>query len=115
LLVISSWAKRAVTLWSILPPLALIFGERWFFGTQVIAQQLGARLFGFSEVAFNANLASWADAVAADHDAIRTPPDILSFLNFSGFVSSMATWAGAAAGVALIICAIQLRMRRTEI
>jgi ABC-2 type transport system permease protein len=115
LLLISSWAKRAVTLWSILPPLALILGERWFFGTHVIAHQLSVRLFGFTEAAFNANLASWASATAADSDAIRTPADIWSFLDFAGFFSSMATWAGVAVGVALIIGSIQLRMRRTEI
>jgi ABC-2 type transport system permease protein len=115
LLLISSWAKRAVTLWSILPPLALILGERWFFGTQVIAHQLNVRLFGFVDAAFNANLASWVSANVADNDAIRTPADIWSFLDFAGFFSSMATWAGAAVAVALIIGSIQLRMRRTEI
>ena len=115
LLLISSWAKRAVTLWSVLPPLALILGERWFFGTHVIAHQLSVRLFGYTEAAFNANLASWASATAADSDAIRTPADIWSFVDFAGFFSSMATWAGAAAGVVLIIGSIQLRMRRTEI
>jgi ABC-2 type transport system permease protein len=115
LLLISSWAKRAVTLWSILPPLALILGERWFFGTHVIAHQLSVRLFGFVDAAFNANLASWASATAADNDAIRAPADIWSFLDFAGFFSSMATWAGVAVGVALIIGSIQLRMRRTEI
>jgi ABC-2 type transport system permease protein len=115
LLLISAWAKRAVTLWSILPPLALILGERWFFGTHVIAHQLSVRLFGFVDAAFNANLASWASANVADNDAVRTPADIWSFLDFAGFFSSMATWAGAAVGVALIIGSIQLRMRRTEI
>jgi hypothetical protein len=93
----------------------LILGERWFFGTHVIAHQLSLRLFGFTEAAFNANLASWASATAADSDSIRTPADVLSFLDFTGFFSSMATWAGVAVGISLIIGSIQLRMRRTEI
>jgi ABC-2 type transport system permease protein len=114
LLVISSWARRAVTLWSLLPPIALILGERWFFGTHVIAHQLGVRLFGFTEMAFNTNLGSWAVA-AADQDTSRTPADILSFLDFGGFISSPQTGIGALAGAALIFAAIQLRMRRTEI
>jgi ABC-2 type transport system permease protein len=114
LLVISSWARRAVTLWSLLPPIALILGERWFFGTRVVAHQLGVRLFGFVEVAFNPNLGSWATTVVG-HDTLRTPADILSFLDFGGFFLSAQTWIGAAAGVALIFAAIQLRMRRTEI
>ena len=114
LLVISSWARRAVTLWSLLPPIALILGERWFFGTHVVANQLEVRLFGFPDVAFNPNLGSWATTVV-DHDTLRTPADIVSFLDFGGFFSSAQTWIGAAAGVALIFAAIQLRMRRTEI
>jgi ABC-2 type transport system permease protein len=114
LLVISSWATRAVTLWSLLPPIALILGERWFFGTHVVAHQLGVRLFGFPDVAFNANLGSWA-STTVDHDSSHGPADILSFLDIGGFISSAQTWIGAAAGVALIFAAIQLRMRRTEI
>ena len=114
LLVISSWARRAVTLWSLLPPIALILGERWFFGTSAIAHQLGVRLFGFAEAAFSPNLGSWA-MNAADHDTLRTPADILSFLDLSGFLSSAQTLIGALVGAALIFAAIQLRMRRTEI
>ena len=115
LLVISAWARRAVMLWSLLPPIALILGERWFFGTHVVAHQLGVRLFGFAEAAFNANLGSWAAIAATDHDTLRTPADIWSFLDFGGFLSSPQTWIGAAVGAALIVGAIQLRMRRTEI
>jgi hypothetical protein len=37
------------------------------------------------------------------------------FLNPGGFLSSPATWIGVAAGAALVVCAIQLRIRRTEI
>jgi ABC-2 type transport system permease protein len=114
LLVISSWARRAVTLWSLLPPIALIIGERWFFGTHVIAHQLGVRLFGFTEAAFGPSLGSWAISTAG-HDTPHTPADILSFLDFGGFISSAQTLIGAAVGAALIFAAIQLRMRRTEI
>jgi hypothetical protein len=32
-----------------------------------------------------------------------------------GFFLSPETWIGAAVGAGLILCAIQLRMRRTEI
>jgi hypothetical protein len=103
-----------VTLWSLLPPIALILGERWFFGTHVVAHQLGVRLFGFAEAAFSSNLSSWA-MNTADHDTPHTPADILSFLDFGGFLSSAQTWIGALVGAALIFAAIQLRMRRTEI
>ena len=57
---------------------------------------------------------SWVTTVV-DNDAIRTPASIWGFLDLGGFFSSPETWIGAAAGVALVVAAIQLRMRRTEI
>jgi ABC-2 type transport system permease protein len=116
LLVVSAWAKRAVMLWSILPPIALILVERWFFGTHVIANQLGERLVGIVRLMFRdpEGCCSWATTVV-DNDTIRTPVSIWGFLNPGGFLSSPDTWIGAAAGVALVAVAIQLRMRRTEI
>jgi len=116
LMVVSAWAKRAVMLWSILPPIALILAERWFFGTHAAANQIGFRLLGFAEMAFrsDAGASSWVSSTVGD-DVIRTPASIWSFLNIGGFLSSPATWIGAAVGAALIVCAIQLRTRRTEI
>jgi hypothetical protein len=50
------------------------------------------------------------------HDAaITTPASVFRFVNAGGFFSSPETWIGVAVGIALIVCAIQLRMRRTEI
>jgi ABC-2 type transport system permease protein len=114
LMVVSAWAKRAVMLWSILPPIALLLAERWFFGTQVIADQLQERLFGFSRLAFHSGApGSWQNG--AEYDTAGATDSIWNFLNIGGFLSSPATWIGAAAGAALIVCAIQLRTRRTEV
>jgi ABC-2 type transport system permease protein len=115
LLVVSAWAKRAVMLWSILPPIALLLAERWFFGTHVIADQLWERLVGV-QLAFRVNPgeSSWMTTIVGD-DTIRTPTNLWSFVNVGGFLSSPETWIGVAAGAALIVCAIQLRIRRTEI
>jgi ABC-2 type transport system permease protein len=114
LLLISAWAKRAVMLWSILPPIAAILVERWFFGTQMVADQIGRRLVGFPRVAFNTKLGSWSSTVV-EHDTVRTPADIWSFLDFGGFLANPETLIGIVIGVVLIVCAVQLRMRRTEI
>lgn len=107
LLVVSAWAKRAVMLWSLLPPVALILVERWFVGTHVIADQLATRFFDFGPLAFHADPNSqwW----------VSTAAGIFSVINFSGFFSSPQTWIGVTVGIALIVCAIQLRIRRTEI
>ncbi|HME40008.1 MAG TPA: hypothetical protein VKG63_13730 [Steroidobacteraceae bacterium] len=115
LLVVSAWAKRAVMLWSILPPIALVLAERWLFGTHVIANQLWERLAGLGRLTFHddAGCCSWVTTVV-ENDTIRTPTSIWGFLNPGGFASSPETWIGAAVGVGLIVCAVQLRIRRTE-
>jgi ABC-2 type transport system permease protein len=116
LLVVSAWAKRAVMLWSILPPIALLLAERWFLGSHVIAEQIGERLLGYPAQAFQDDPGgrSWETTVI-DNDTIRTPVSIWHFFNADGFFSSSETWIGAAVGVALIVGAIQLRSRRSEI
>jgi ABC-2 type transport system permease protein len=118
LLVVSAWAKRAVILWSILPPLAVILAERVFLGTHVIARQLGARLglLSYASHAFQyvPGTENWVNTEIG-HDTITAPVSVYRFVNAGGFFSSPETWIGAAAGIALIVCAIQLRMRRAEI
>jgi len=115
LLVVSAWAKRAVMLWSVLPPLALILAERLFMGTHRVATLLAGRLVLPIE-AFNANPGSgaWVTTVIGK-DVILTPSSIWSFLNLGGFLSTAGTWIGVVIGVALVVVAIQLRMRRSEI
>jgi ABC-2 type transport system permease protein len=114
LLLMSAWAKRAVMLWSILPPIAAIIAERWFFGTHRIAHLIEARLVGLPQVAFNTKLGSWTTTIV-QHDAVRTPADIWSFLDLGGFLANPETLIGVLAGAALIAGAVQLRKRRTEI
>jgi ABC-2 type transport system permease protein len=116
LLVVSAWAKRAVMLWSVLPPLALLLAERWFLGTHVIAGQIGDRLAGYAGRAFHdePGCCSWVTTVVGN-DTIRTPQGIWGLLNVGGFFSSAETWIGGAVGAALIFCAIQLRARRAEL
>ena len=116
LLVVSAWAKRAVMLWSLLPPLTLVLAERWFFNSHVIADVLGKRLLGYPAQAFrdDPGSSSWVTTVV-DNDTITTPISIWGFFNVGGFFSSAETWIGIAVGAVLIVCAIQLRTRRTEI
>jgi ABC-2 type transport system permease protein len=118
LMAVSAWAKRAVILWAILPPLALALAERVFVGTHVIAGHLSARLGlrAYAEHAFQytPGAGNWV-TTEIGHDTINSPVSVVRFMNPAEFFSSPATWIGVAVGVALIVCAIQLRMRRTEI
>jgi ABC-2 type transport system permease protein len=116
LLLVSAWARRAVILWSILPPLALVVTERLFLGTHVIWHALDARLWGFLGHAFQYTPGpdNWV-TTEIGHDVIRSPVNVCRFFDPAGFFSSPDTWIGVAVGAALIFCAIQLRMRRAEI
>ncbi|HEY2144653.1 MAG TPA: hypothetical protein VGH12_01190, partial [Steroidobacteraceae bacterium] len=114
LLAVSAWAKRAVILWSILPPLVLYLIERVFFDTHVIARVLAKRLSGMAPVAFNARKEMFThDGFAAT--AGDGPASVWQFIDARGFFTNPETWIGAAVGVGLIVVAIQLRMRRSEI
>jgi hypothetical protein len=46
---------------------------------------------------------------------ITTPASIWRMLDPLRFLSSPATWIGVMVGIAFIIAAIQLRLRRTEV
>ena len=114
LMVISAWAKRAVTVWSVLPPLALYVLERWFFGTHWVGEILQDRTLGYLPRAFKyAEHDAWVSTVVGD-STVTTPASVWQLLNPLVFVSSPATWIGVAVGGAFIVVAIQLRMRRTE-
>jgi ABC-2 type transport system permease protein len=114
LMLVSAWAKRAVMLWSVLPPLVAYIFERVFFGTHVIGHTLTRRLMGLPMVAFNNAKHVWtqgSEGVDNGSLAIRA----WDLINPSGFFTSVETWIGAAVGIVLIVGAIQLRMRRSEI
>jgi hypothetical protein len=112
--VVSAWAKRAVTLWSIVPPLAAYLLERWFFGTHWVGTVLGDRVLGYLPHTVRENHGAWVTTVV-EGDTITTPASIWQLLDPLGFLSSPATWIGTLIGIVFIIAAIQLRLRRTEI
>jgi ABC-2 type transport system permease protein len=114
LLLVSAWAKRAVMLWAVLPPLVLYILERAFFGTHMLGQLLNRRLLGLVPVAFNADKHMWTEGSGVvDNGGV--PISVWHLINPSGFFTSAETWIGAAVGAILIVGAIQLRMRRSEI
>jgi ABC-2 type transport system permease protein len=114
LMLVSAWAKRAVMLWSVLPPLVAYIFERVFFGTHVIGHALTRRLMGLPAVAFNGAKHVWTQGSGVV-DNSGLPVRVWNLINPSGFFTSAETWIGAAVGVVLIVGAIQLRMRRSEI
>jgi len=114
LVLVSAWAKRAVMLWAILPLLVAYILERVFFGTRVIGSAIAERMLGLPSVAFNGANQVWTEGSGVvDNNGV--PVTVWHLINPSGFFTSAETWIGAAVGIALIVGAIQLRVRRTEI
>jgi ABC-2 type transport system permease protein len=111
LLLVSAWAKRAVILWSILPPLALYIIERVFLGTHVVAHVLNKRLMGLPSVAYRGGWTKDSDVNLHSH----LPSSVWSFIDAGGFFTNVQTWIGAAVGIVLIVAAIELRKRRAEV
>jgi ABC-2 type transport system permease protein len=116
LMMISAWADRAVVLWSLLPPLGLCLLERWFFGTSRIWTLLRERAFDYLSVVFRRTSGADLGTTRSFGNGVMTVPDsVWRLLDPVGFVVDPATWIGVAVGIAFIVAAIQLRMRRTEV
>ncbi|HXP65802.1 MAG TPA: hypothetical protein VN815_10035 [Steroidobacteraceae bacterium] len=115
LMLVSAWAKRAVMLWAVLPPLLLYILERVFFGTKIVGHIIGRRLGGLLPVAVNDPTRMWTHGGGVVDNAAATSITVWQLINPRGFFTSAETWIGVAAGVVLIAAAIQLRMRRSEI
>jgi ABC-2 type transport system permease protein len=116
LMMISAWANRAVVLWSLLPPLGLCLLERWFFGTSRIWTLLRERAFDYLSVVFRRTSGADLGTTRSFGNGVMTVPDsVWRLLDPVGFVVDPATWIGVAVGIAFIVAAIQLRMRRTEV
>jgi ABC-2 type transport system permease protein len=115
LMLVSAWAKRAVMLWAVLPPLLLYIFERMFFGTKFVGHIVMRRLGGLPSLSINDPRYLWTHGGDVVDNAAATSANVWQLLNPSGFFTSAETWIGVAVGAALIFAAIQLRMRRSEI
>ncbi len=107
LLLVSAWAKRAVILHAILPPLAIMLAERLFLGTHVAAVLFRDRLLGGSYAAYHHPI-NWSLQKGEMTPGVWRLPDP------AGFFSSVEVWIGMLIGAACIAGAVQLRKRRTD-
>ncbi len=113
LLLISAWARRAVMLWSVLPPLVLILAERLFVGTHECLSAIGDRLLGYASRAFDPQAYQWADQWSGNQPSSGSP-SMWQVIDPARFLSSPATWTGVLIGAALIAAAVQVRMRKAD-
>jgi len=102
LLLVSAWAKKAPSLWAVVPVLATLAMEKMTFGTSHFASLIQYRFTGAMNEAF---------AV----DAWRVPITKVSQLDPVRFLSTPGLWAGLVVMVAFLAGAVWLRRRREPI
>jgi ABC-2 type transport system permease protein len=98
LLLVSSWARRAVFLWAVLPPLAIGVVEKIAFNTSYFADMVSYRFMGGGD-----HMGSKASGVMA-----MLAPD----LSLGDFLISPSLWLGLA--VSAVFLALAVRMRRSQ-
>jgi ABC-2 type transport system permease protein len=107
LLLVSAWAKRAVILQALLPPLAIMLAELLFLGTRVSCFVLRDRLLGGGYVALHHPI-HWSLSTGEITPGVWQLPDPV------GFLTSADVWIGVLVGAAFVAGAVQLRKRRTD-
>lgn len=112
LLLASAYAKRAVLLWAILPPIGVIVAEQILFGTERFATVLGERMVGGLPLAFDQFQGGigWHDGA----DAATAFPPLAEFLTPGRFLAAPDLWAGFVLAAAFLAGAIWLRRWRDE-
>jgi len=101
LLMVSAWARRAVFLWAVLPPLAVLGLEKIVFGTSHLANMLIYRFAGGTE----------AMAMASGN----MPIDPGTHLTPGRFLASPGLWIGLLVTAAFLVAAVRLRRQRGPI
>lgn len=115
LMLVSAWAKRAVFLWAVLPPLALMWIESVFLDSRYFAEFLGYRLVGYMELLFapSADLAMRIDGERG-LERVPTAGQLFESLDLVGYLTSAGLWLGLIAAAGLFYAAIRLRRYRDD-
>lgn len=97
-LLISAVVPRAPFVFTVLPPLALMFGEAMFFGTWNISQFLGHRLGSITLTPH------WGQGAQGALDAVNALP----------LLQSAELWLGALFAAAVIVLTIRIRRHQDD-
>jgi ABC-2 type transport system permease protein len=111
LLVLSAFARRAVFMWAVLPPLVLIFLEKVAFNTGHVAAFIGRRLSGFFEAR-----GEWVEpaASASAERKVAAYTELYDRISALPLLSNPELWAGVVVAVALFYVAVRLRRWRDD-
>jgi ABC-2 type transport system permease protein len=108
-LLMSAWAKGSVMVWTIIPPLLLMLGERLLFGTWYVGRLIGERV--------GINLTG----VAIGHrptprvgGLISNSSPIFDQIDAFGLLATPDIWIGVAVAAVLIFLTIRIRRYRDD-
>lgn len=108
-MLVSAWARSSVFVWTVLPPLVLIFGERLLFGTWHVAQVIGDRLgFGFTALGRPGPLMRYGAEPAFSSGGV------FDRIDASALLTAPALWIGLAVAVAFVLATIRIRRYRDD-
>ncbi len=101
-LLLSAWARRAVFVWVVLPPMILLMLERMIFRSALLLSVVRYRLLGALDEAFR--------NTPKKGDVSR-----LSQLDPLGFLTTPGLWAGLIFAALCVVAAVRLRRNREPI
>jgi len=113
LMLASSWARKNVFLWAVLPPVALCALEGFFLHSTNVLQFIGWRLFGFVKL-LHVNPSALNVGTRDSKEDLPHITDVMSQLDMSGLFTNMDVWVGVAVAAALVFAAIRLRRYRDD-
>mgnify|MGYP000995256676 CR=1 FL=1 len=113
MLFVSSWAKRAVTLWALLAPLVVCYAETQLLGTNYLGRILVSHAGNYAAAAYFGD-ENFTRHTLIQGDHLNTPGALGEFIDPAGFFASRELWMGVAVGAALMAASIHMRRRQTE-
>jgi ABC-2 type transport system permease protein len=113
LLLMSSWARRNVFLWAVLPPAALAALEGFFFHSMHVLRFLGWRFTGYTHL-LHLDPSTLNVGMRANSEDLPHITDVMSQLDMSGMFMNLEVWAGLAVAAAMTFAAIRLRRYRDD-
>lgn len=113
LLMVSAYAKRAVVLWAVLPPIGVIWLEQLLFSSDRFAHLIGDRLGGVFPLAFRVDVKEQV-AILPGGAELHFGAPLSELIDPWPFIVSPSLWLGLLVGAVFVVAAILLRRYRDE-
>ena len=112
LLLVSSWARRSIFLWAVLPPLAVCLLEGIALDTNHFATLLSRHLLGGMTQTFLALQGSYSLTQNGFHSNLDSPAQLARLLDPLQFLAQPGLWGGLVVAAAFVAGAVWMRRYR---